>query len=235
MLILENHSNTPGKTYENVLMFESSGAVLSDMILPLNEGSSQTKGRIKFRGKFQEAEAINKNKRMYPYTILDENVKRLKESIETGGLCGELDHPTDSIIHFTNASHKITKLWWESKVLMGEGEILSTPAGKVLRALIDDGVRVGISSRGIGNGQVDENGTLVIGESYKLITFDAVSDPSTFSAFQEKITKANENIFNKNVNIETKNENRSINIDKDLLVAYINEVAKQITRKTNRG
>ena len=64
---------------------------------------------------------------------------------------------------------------------------MNTPNGQVLKSLINDGVKVGISSRGVGNGKVDEEGILVIGESYKLITFDAVADPSTFAAFQEKI------------------------------------------------
>lgn len=156
--------------------------------LELHEGTTSTKGLVKFRGKFQEAEAINKNKRMYPYGVLDENLERLQEAISERRLIGELDHPTDSIIHFANASHIVTKLWWEGNILMGEGEILNTPHGKVLKALIEDGVKVGISSRGVGNGKVNEDGILVIGESYKLITFDAVADPSTFSAFQEKVT-----------------------------------------------
>jgi hypothetical protein len=144
-------------------------------------------GATRFQGKFQEAEAVNKNKRMYPFDVLDENIERLRESLDDRRLVGELDHPTDSIIHFANASHVITRLWWDGNVLMGEGEILNTPNGKVLKSLINDGVKVGISSRGVGNGKVDEEGILVIGESYKLITFDAVADPSTFAAFQEKI------------------------------------------------
>jgi hypothetical protein len=95
--------------------------------------------------------------------------------------------PCDSIVHFANSSHVVTKLWWNGKTLMGEGEILRTPSGEVLRALINDGIPIGISSRGVGNGKVNENGILVIGESFKLITFDAVADPSTWAAFQEKI------------------------------------------------
>jgi hypothetical protein len=129
--------------------------------MQLLEGSSG--GRTKFRGKFQEANAVNKNKRSYPYDVLDENVKRLIPIIEDRQLIGELDHPADSIIHFVNASHLITRLWWEGNVLYGEGEILNTPHGRVLKALIDDGVKVGISSRGVGNGKVNEDGILVIG------------------------------------------------------------------------
>ena len=144
----------------------------------LCEGSTSGKGLVKFRGKFQEAEAVNKNKRMYPYDVLDENIERLQEAMADRRLIGELDHPTDSILHFANASHIVTKLWWEGNILMGEGEILNTPHGQILKALIEDGVKVGISSRGVGNGKVNEDGILVIGESYKLITFDAVADPA---------------------------------------------------------
>ncbi|CAE7860317.1 21 [Symbiodinium microadriaticum] len=160
---------------------------LNNPYVPQEAGGPGGTGHKMKDGKFQEAEAINKNKRMYPYDVLDENLHRLMECVDDRRLVGELDHPTDSIIHFANASHVVTKLWWEGNVLMGEGEILNTPHGKVLKALINDGIKVGISSRGVGNGKVNEDGILVIGESYKLITFDAVADPSTFSAFQEKV------------------------------------------------
>jgi hypothetical protein len=151
--------------------------------LALNESAN---GVVKFRGKFQEANQVNKNKRMYPYEILNSNVEKLVETVQQRGLFGELDHPTDSIIHLANTSHLITKLWWDGNCLMGEGEILNTPAGKVLRSFIEAGARIGISSRGVGNGQVNNEGVLVIGESYKLITFDAVADPSTPAAYQQK-------------------------------------------------
>lgn len=186
MQLLLEHDMTPGTVYEESLILGGGfGAVLNEM--DLHESKEFGGSVVKFRGKFQEAEAVNKNKRMYPYKVLDNNVKGLGDIIEHGGLVGELDHPTDSIIHFANASHKITKLWWEGNTLMGEGTILNTPMGKVLSSLINSGVRVGISSRGVGNGKVNEEGILVIGESYKLITFDAVADPSTHSAFQERV------------------------------------------------
>lgn len=171
---------------DNMLLIDCCNDSGFEFELNENEATSE-RGLVKFRGKFQEAEAVNKNKRMYPFDVLDENVKRLQEALEDRRLVGELDHPTDSIIHFADASHVITKLWWDGNTLMGEGEILNTPHGKVLKALINDGVKVGISSRGVGNGQSNEDGILVIGESYKLITFDAVADPSTFAAFQEKV------------------------------------------------
>lgn len=201
-------------------------------MLDLNE--STDRGLTKFRGKFQEAEAVNKNKRMYPYGVLDENIKKLVPVIESRGLVGELDHPTDSIIHFEKASHVITKLWWDGNNLMGEGEILNTPHGRILKALINDGVRVGISSRGVGNGKVNENGILVIGESYKLLTFDAVADPSTHSAFQEKVVNNKRESYapvNNSVETAVKNESSGIHrISKEALIACLGGIIEDQTK-----
>ena len=77
---------------------------------------------------------------------------------------------------------------------MGEGEILPTPTGLILKKLIESGCRIGISSRGVGNGQTNNEGVLVIGESYKLITFDAVADPSTYAAYQSRVTGKRETV-----------------------------------------
>jgi hypothetical protein len=234
MQILLEHAGTPGTLYEDVLIFGGGGGVLNEMV-NLNEAADMTNHKpIKFRGKFQEAEAINKNKRMYPFAVLDMNVKRLSESMRSGGLCGELDHPADSIIHFANASHKVTKLWWENNTLMGEGIILSTPAGRILRALINDGVSIGISSRGVGNGKVNEEGVLVIGESYKLITFDAVADPSTYAAFQQKVSgKTEENVIaskSQSVVSSTKNESSGIyNFNKEAVLACLGGIVREQT------
>lgn len=230
---------------KNMLLVDCCGANFLEMDL---SESITTGGLVKFRGKFQEAQAVNKNKRMYPYDVLDENLQRLMECVDDRRLIGELDHPTDSIIHFANASHVVTKLWWEGNVLMGEGEILNTPHGKVLKALINDGIKVGISSRGVGNGKVNEDGILVIGESYKLITFDAVADPSTFSAFQEKVVNGKkesvvpqsrdeqhigESEKSRNSNSsQIKNENSRIDkVNKELLIACLSGVIESQSEK----
>jgi len=203
------------------------------------EGKTNS-GLLKFRGKFQEANAVNKNKRMYTYDILSKNVERLQDALEHRGLIGELDHPTDSIVHFDKASHVITKLWWEGNVLMGEGEILPTPHGRILQGLIEHGIRTGMSSRGIGNGQVNNEGVMVIGESYKLITFDAVADPSTTAAYFQAVKK-NEAITsipiiddktddNRNKS-SVKNEAQSINTtDTNALVAYLGKYTQTFVR-----
>jgi hypothetical protein len=163
------------------------------------------------------------------------NIQWLGETLGSRVLVGELDHPTDSIIHFRDSSHVITKLEWEGNNLMGEGQILNTPCGKVLKSLIDDGVRVGISSRGVGNGKVNEEGILVIGESYKLITFDAVADPSTYAAFQQRVTNKRENVATENT--LPKNEATSIHKinTKNALVAVLGGIIKRQTSELKRG
>ena len=230
--VLLEHETTPGMIYENVLLYSgvgtNVGGILNEMV-DINESNDHSNKIVKFRGKFQEADAVNKNKRSYPFKVLKENVENLMEMIKSGGLSGELDHPTDSIVHLMNISHKVTKLWWEGKILMGEGVILNTPSGKVLRSLMEGGVRIGISSRGVGSGKVNENGILVIGENYKLITFDAVADPSTHQAFQERVVNKNESVIN-NFQNSKKNEVRSVNsISEELFLAYLQQ---RISNKT---
>lgn len=191
----------------------------------LNESTSN--GRLKFRGKFQEANSVNKNKRMYPFEILANNVERLTETVKNRSLVGELDHPDNSIVHFDKASHVITGLYWDGNVLMGEGEVLGTPHGGILKNLLEAGVRVGISSRGVGNGTTNNEGVLVIGESYKLITFDAVADPSTFDAFQ-KVSKESVKAHNIITNSEVKSEGKSINnINANAFIIYMGQLIEQ--------
>ena len=151
----------------------------------LTESNDSGEKHLIIRGKFQEAERQNKNKRVYPHSVLMPQVEALQNAIKENKLVGELDHPSDSIIHFENASHIITKLWWEDKCLMGEARILNTPAGKILESLIAEGIKVGISSRGVGSGQMNREGITVINDGFKLITFDIVADPSTPGAYLE--------------------------------------------------
>ena len=115
MILLTEHG-IPGTSYKDVLICDGGYGVLNEM--DLHESTDQGVKLVKFKGKFQEADIVNKNKRMYPHVVLDSNVKRLQEVIDVGGLIGECDHPIDSIIHFANASHKVNKLWWEGNTLM---------------------------------------------------------------------------------------------------------------------
>lgn len=147
----------------------------------LNEGKAG--GPMKIRGIFQRADEANNNKRIYPQTVLESQVRALDEAIKERRLVGELDHPTYDMVKLSNASHLITGLRLEGKEVIGEAEILPTPAGKVVEGLIRGGVKIGISSRGMGTLSEGRNGTKTVNEDFRLVTFDIVADPSTRGAY----------------------------------------------------
>jgi hypothetical protein len=139
---------------------------------------------MKIKGVFQRAEEPNKNKRIYPRTVLEASIEALKPIMESRQLLGELDHPAEGVVKLQNASHLITNLSWKGNDMIGEAEILNTPAGKIAQALIRDGVQVGISSRGQGSlSEANSEGYAKVNEDYRMITFDLVADPSTKGAF----------------------------------------------------
>jgi len=139
---------------------------------------------IKVRGLFGEAEAKNGNGRIYPKSILEREVNRLQPQITERRLIGELDHPSEEVVHLANASHLITDLQLEGNKVIGEAEILNTPAGKVLQELIKAGVKMGISSRGTGSLEHDmQEDVYRVQDNLKMITWDMVSDPSCFGAY----------------------------------------------------
>jgi len=147
----------------------------------LNEGKSG--GPLKIRGIFQRADEANHNNRIYPRKVLENQVSHLANAIVERRLVGELDHPTYEMVKLSNASHLITGLRLQGNEVIGEAEILPTPAGKVVEGLIRGGVKIGISSRGMGTLSEGKNGTKTVNEDFKLVTFDIVADPSTRGAF----------------------------------------------------
>mgnify|MGYP003630995514 CR=1 FL=1 len=139
---------------------------------------------MKIRGLFQRADEQNNNNRIYPLTVLESQVKGLQDMINENRLCGELDHPSHDIVKLSNASHLITGLYMKGNDVIGEAKVLDTPAGKVAQALIEGGVKIGISSRGVGTLSEDTMRKVkYVNEDYKLVTFDLVADPSTKGAF----------------------------------------------------
>ena len=96
---------------------------------------------------------------------------------------GELDHPESSVINLQNVSHNITKCWWDGDDVMGEFEILSTPAGNILKALFAAGLTIGVSSRGMGSVKELSEGTLEVEDDFELLCWDFVSTPSTHGAY----------------------------------------------------
>lgn len=134
-------------------------------------------------GILQRADACNQNGRVYPRPILEREVERYKQVVRERKALGECDHPESSVVELKNASHVITDIWWQNSEVWGKVEILNTPAANILRSLLESGIKLGISSRGVGEVQRDESGNDVVDESFILICFDIVSEPSTHGAW----------------------------------------------------
>tara|TARA_Y100000034_G_C6837827_1_gene378769 strand:- start:317 stop:922 length:606 start_codon:yes stop_codon:yes gene_type:complete len=154
-------------------------------VLPqqLIEGKQSENGNLLVRGKLQTAETKNGNGRVYPMKVLQREVKKYSEGpIKESRAMGELDHPDDSIINLKNVSHIIREATWDGDDVIGLIEILPTPSGNILKELFNNGITVGVSSRGMGSlTQIGE--TLEVQDDFELLCWDFVSTPSTPGAY----------------------------------------------------
>ena len=153
----------------------------------INESMKENNGKLIVRGVLQRAEAKNQNGRVYPREILQREAKKYtKEFIAQRRAMGELDHPESSVVNLQNVSHNIKDMHWEGDNLLGTVEVLGTPSGNILKELFKSGIKLGISSRGMGSvEQVSEadGDVMKVGDDFELIAFDFVSNPSTHGAF----------------------------------------------------
>ena len=140
-------------------------------------------GAVYLVGRIQTADKKNGNGRVYPMKVLKKEVDNYKKIVADGRATGELDHPDDSVINLKNVSHMITDCWWEGKDVMGKIKVLDTPSGRILKDLINAGVKLGISSRGLGSVKESMHGDTVVEEDFQLICFDIVAEPSTPNAY----------------------------------------------------
>ena len=157
------------------------GGVCQDMLTEAEKKYVANGGMI-LTGKLQEAEVENGNRRVYPKPILEREMKNYMMLVKENRALGELDHPDDSVINLKNASHMVTECWWDGNNVMGKVKVLNTPSGKILQQLVNDGVKLGISSRALGSVNESEGRTMVQ-EDLQLICFDFVSEPSTPNAY----------------------------------------------------
>ena len=157
----------------------------------LVEASIKENKSLVVKGVIQRAEAKNQNGRIYPREILEREIKKYSEGpIKERRALGELDHPESSVINLQNVSHNVTKVKMVGDDVYGEVEILSTPAGNILKELFRNGITVGISSRGMGSVQENGNGTVEVQDDFELLCFDFVSTPSTHGAFMKPAGRA---------------------------------------------
>jgi len=159
------------------------GGVCQDLLTEDEKRFVKDGGMI-LSGKLQESDVENGNKRVYPDKILRREVENYMDLVKDQRAVGELDHPDDSVINLRNASHMVVDMWWDGPAVMGKVKVLNTPSGKILQALVNDVVKLGISSRGLGSVN-DTSGRTVVQDDFQLICFDFVSEPSTPSAFME--------------------------------------------------
>tara|TARA_Y100000114_G_C11709570_1_gene302734 strand:- start:62 stop:688 length:627 start_codon:yes stop_codon:yes gene_type:complete len=151
-------------------------------LLTEREKREVANGALYLSGRMQTCEKKNGNGRVYPCKVLEREVKNYQKLISDNRALGELDHPDDSVINLRNASHIVVDMWWDGKDVMGKIKVLNTPSGRILKDLIDNGVKLGISSRGLGSVK-EQLGETIVQEDFELICFDIVSEPSTPNAY----------------------------------------------------
>jgi hypothetical protein len=158
------------------------GGVCQDLLTEAEKRAVRENNEMYITGKCQESGIENGNKRMYPPEIMEREVKRYAEMVKDNRALGELDHPDSSIINLANVSHLFVDIWMDGPSVMGKCKVLDTPSGQILRSLVDAGVKIGISSRGMGSVK-EQMGKTIVEDDFQLICFDIVSEPSTPNAF----------------------------------------------------
>lgn len=157
------------------------GGICQDLLTE-EEKKQVADGAVIMTGILQKADTKNGNGRIYPLDILQREMKNYQKLIKESRALGELDHPEDSVINLKNASHLVTETWWDGDTVMGKVRILDTPSGTILKSLMEGGVKLGISSRGLGSVR-ESNGETIVEDDFQLICFDFVSEPSTPNAY----------------------------------------------------
>ena len=146
--------------------------------------SASNNGRVIVKGTLQRAKAKNQNGRIYPKPILMREVEKYEETnIREKRALGELDHPDSTVINLKNVSHNVLEVAWQGDDVVGVVEILPTPSGNILKQLLGAGIRLGISSRGLGSVKEINESTVEVQDDFELIGWDFVSNPSTQGAF----------------------------------------------------
>lgn len=140
-------------------------------------------GRLTLKGPMQRCESPNQNKRIYPRRILQREFENYQKVVRENRATGELDHPETSTVSLSKVSHIVREMWWDGDTWMGSIEILPTPMGKIAEQLVDAGVVLGISSRGVGSTNTNNEGIDLVQDDFNLVCYDLVQEPSTHGAF----------------------------------------------------
>ena len=158
----------------------------------INESIKTNDGKLVVKGVLQRAESQNQNGRVYPKDLLMREAKKYTENfINQKRALGELDHPDSSVVNLQNASHNVLEMHFNGNDLVGTVEVLGTPSGNILKELFKSGIKLGISSRGLGSVEsIGESGAQQVQPDFELIAFDFVSNPSTHGAFLSPVNES---------------------------------------------
>ena len=173
-------------------------------------------GAVYLTGRIQTADKKNGNGRVYPSKVLKREIDNYMKIVKDNRATGELDHPDDSVINLKNVSHMVVECWWEGNDVMGKIKVLDTPSGRILKDLINAGVKLGISSRGLGSVK-ESMGNTVVEEDFQLICFDIVSEPSTPDAYVYPGKKSKSSRSSFNMRLREQRENNIDNLFKKIL------------------
>lgn len=149
----------------------------------IKEDRAANGGKLILKGIIQKSDTKNQNKRVYPGNVLKREIENYMKAVRENRAVGELDHPESSSVSLDRVSHIVREMWWEGNNVMGRVEILPTPKGKILESLLESGVTIGISSRGVGSTERTNEGIDMVQGDYQIICFDIVSEPSTPGAY----------------------------------------------------
>ena len=170
----------------------------------ITEEKEDGKKNYKIKGVFMQADIKNRNGRVYPMEILQKEVKRYnKQNINEKRAFGELGHPDGPTVNLERASHMITGLYPDGKNFIGEAKILSTPMGNIVKNLMDEGAKLGVSSRGMGSLDQKNGANYVRDDFYLATAADIVADPSAPNAFVEGIMEGKEWIWDNGTLVES--------------------------------
>ena len=195
------------------------------------EEKENGKKDYKIKGIFMQADVKNRNGRVYPMEVLDKEVKRYnKEYIKEKRAFGELGHPDGPTVNLERASHMITKLYPDGKNFIGEAKILSTPMGEIVKNLMDDGAKLGVSSRGMGSLDQKNGANYVRNDFYLATAADIVADPSAPNAFVEGIMEGKEWVWNNGTLVEAELERAKQRIEARVRKKQTNENALEFAK-----
>ena len=170
----------------------------------ISEGNGDSK-KLYIEGVFLQSELKNRNGRMYPFSVLEKEVSRYNEEyIKTSRALGELGHPDGPTVNLDRVSHRITSLAAEGTNFVGKAQILDTPMGKIAKSLLEDGVKLGVSSRGMGSIDKREDCNVVMDDFMLATAADIVADPSAPDAFVNGIMEGKEWAWDNGILKETK-------------------------------